>query len=584
MPEAPVSAGPPIVEETSTLVDVPVAEETPAPADVPAAEETSALVDVPAAEEAPALVDVPAAEETSTLVDVPAAEDAPALVDVPATEETPAPVEAPVSEEVPASAVPPVEEESPVPFTPPTAENAPVSGVFPGTEEAVFDAGNEPAPPARKRNYKRLVFALVAAVLVLALLAGSLVYAFVLNTPEARLLRALKNTGEELAEIFEDCKNLHALAERGMELFESGQFTCDLALSYDDGYGPMNYKFQINCDEPQKQVGATCEYFVDSQIPAIQMQFYFDEESLVLAFPQLLGDAYSVPMKDFGKKLLASPLAELSGLEDGDLPSDLSIDFFAEGSLEAFREQYSAEVSAFLDSLQIEASDESIAQAEDGLDVYSLRVDWMRAYDLIQAYMRYSYRTVYGTDTILTEDKMEEIYAALEVLDGEKCYFLIGIDDDNCIGAVCMTDGERENEIVLLLEGKQNLWDDIAVYVDGEQAGTASLQRTDAGFCCVVTAEDATLSIECNDAEGVFTFAASDSPFETQEIRYGSADGGLHFSAVSPDGDSHFDMRLLPLQGIDKLSDEPIDLFSASKAKLQGLIMEFYSNLQELVS
>lgn len=82
----------------------------------------------------------------------------------------------------------------------------------------------------------------------------------------------------------------------------------------------------------------------------------------------------------------------------------------------------------------------------------------------------------------------------------------------------------------------------------------------------------------------MFTFADLGSPSDTQEVRYESADGGLHFSAVSQDGDSRFDLRLLPLQGIDKLSDEPIDLFSASKAKLQGLVMELFSNLQELVS
>lgn len=519
----------------------------------------------------------PIVEETSTPVDVPAAEETTALIDAPVTEEASA-------EEAPVPAAPPVEGENPPLFAAPAAGNVPVSDVSPSAMEADFDAGNEPAPPARKRNYKRLVFALVAAVLVLALLAGSLVYAFVLNTPETKLLRALKNTGEEFAENFEDCKNLHALAERGVELFESGQLTCDFELTYDDGYEPINFKCQINCDEPQKQVGATYEFSVDSQIPTIQMQFYLDEESLVLAFPQLLGDAYSVPMKDFGKKLLASPLAELAEIEDSELLSELSFDPFADKGLEDFREQYPEEISAFLDSLQIEASDETIVQAQDGLDVYSLRVDWMRTYDLIQAYMRYSYRAVYGTDAILTESMLGDMDDVFEELDGEKCYFLIGIDDDNCIGAVCMTDGEREYEIVLLLEGKQNLWDDIAVYADGEKAGTASLQRTEVGFRCEIMAEDTTLSIECNDAEGVLTFSASDSPFETQGIRYGSADGGLHFNAVSPDGDSHFDMRLLPLQGIDKLSDEPIDLFSASKAKLQGLIMEFYSNLQELVS
>ena len=43
------------------------------------------------------------------------------------------------------------------------------------------------------------------------------------------------------------------------------------------------------------------------------------------------------------------------------------------------------------------------------------------------------------------------------------------------------------------------------------------------------------------------------------------------------------DLRLLPLQQIDKLSDDPTDLFSVSTAKLQGIAMELYCNLQSLI-
>lgn len=498
-------------------------------------------------------------------------------------EEASVPADTPVAEEFPTQSETPFAAEFSAPNASPTTEGDSDSDAFPAAEGTPFDAGIAPAPLPRKRNRKRLIFSLIAAVLVLALLAGGLVYAFVLNTPEARLLRALENTGEALEDVFARCTNLNALAARGEELSASGKLSCALELSSDSGYRPFSYKFCADTDRENKQLGGSFDFTMDDAIPPIQLQFYLDEESLVLGLPQLLDDVYSIPMKDFGKKLLASPLAKSAEIEGSDVLSELSFNFFAEISWDDFRKQYPEETAAFLDSLQIEESDEAIPKAEDGLEVYSLRVDWQCAGALLQAYMEYSVCALYGTDAMLTQSELDELDDTLAELDDAGSYLLIGINDDNCISALYLTDEAQTYTATLLLEGRQNLWNDVTLLVDGKTVATACLQSTADGFQCEIEAENTTLSIACDDAEGLLTFAASDSPSAIQEFRYESADGGLHIYTVSQAEDLRFDLRLLPLQQIDKLSDDPTDLFSVSTAKLQGIAMEIYSNLQTLI-
>ncbi|MGN1306554.1 MAG: zinc-ribbon domain-containing protein [Faecousia sp.] len=498
-------------------------------------------------------------------------------------EEASVPADAPVAEEFPTQGETPFAAEVPAPYASPATEGNPGSDAFPAAEGTPFDAGIAPAPLPRKRSRKRLVFSLIAAVLVLALLAGGMVYAFVLNTPEARLLRALENTGEALEDVFARCKNLNALAARGGELSASGKLSYALELSSDSGYQPFSYKLCADTDLENKQLGGSLDFTVDDAIPPIQLQFYLDEESFVLGLPQLLDGVYSIPMKDFGKKLLASPLAKLAEIEDSDALSELSFNFFAEISWDDFREQYPEETAAFLDSIQIEESDEVIPKAEDGLEVYSLRVDWQCADALLHAYMEYSICALYGTDALLTQMDFEEIDNAFAALDDAASYLLIGINDDNCISALYLTDEAQTYTATLLLEGRQNLWNDVTLLVDGKTVATACLQSTADGFQFEIEAEDTTLTIACDDAEGLLTFAASGRSSAMQEFRYELTDGGLHIYTVSPAEDFRFDLRLLPLQQIDKLSDEPTDLFSVSTAKLQGIAMEFYYNLQSLI-
>lgn len=489
----------------------------------------------------------------------------------------PAPTPEPSIPESPAPVVPPIG----AAFSAPAADAVPTFDRFPNMAEPPFAAPGESAPPPRKRSRKRLIFSLIAAVLVLALLAGGMVYAFVLNTPEAKLLRALENTGEELEEVFEHCKNLNAVVECGKELYESGKLSYACEVTSDIDYEPVSFSLRADIDRQQKQLGGSVDFNFGSTIPTIQMQFYLNEESLALGLPQLLDDVYSIPMKDFGKKLLASPLAKLAEIEDSDIISDLSFNCFAETDWDDFRKQYPEEASAFLDSIRIEETDEAIPKAERGLEAYSLRVDWQCADELLKAYMEYTVRTVYGTDAMLTQDVFDDMEDTFAALEDEAFYLLIGINDDNCISAVCLTDEDQEYVAVLLLEGRQNLWNDVTLLVNGKTVAAVSLQSTADGFRCEIEAEDTAFEVVCEDAEGLISVV--DGASETPALRYESADGGLHVYAVSPDEVSRFDLRLLPLQQIDKLSDEPIDLFSASTAKLQGIVMEIYSNLQSLI-
>lgn len=105
------------------------------------------------------------------------------------------------SEEVPAQDAAPSEEVSV--FDDFNAADEPIApNAFSADEGTTYAAAPEVVPPVKKRNRKRLIISLVAAVLALVLVAGGLVYALVLRKPEVQLAWALNNTKEEFGELW----------------------------------------------------------------------------------------------------------------------------------------------------------------------------------------------------------------------------------------------------------------------------------------------------------------------------------------------------------------------------------------------
>ncbi len=475
--------------------------------------------------------------------------------------------------------------EIPVPDNIPTPAEAP-SDYFEapaGFSEAPADFSEAPAdfsedftaPPVKpKKSHKRLIFSLIAAVLVVALLAGGLVYAFVWSKPENKLEAAFENTGDEFRKLLDNCDNLNAILENIGDIRGSDKASVELEMSGVIEFQPMSLKVRIDEDLNKECLGGTVDISVPGTIPSISAQYYMDNEQLVLAIPELSKNTYSVPTKDFGKKLLESPLAELMGIEYNKAIAELSLDVFAQSDPHAYDDLY----DRFMDCAVVEETDERIPKADDSLTVYHVTLDWQKVAELLAELMENGAEISGKALPMDVDDLTKEI-----VTYGEKLspYVLIGVNDDNCVTAIHLASDKEQGDFTILFEGSKNIWNDITLLVNGKTVATAFFESSKSGFRFEIEVDGEALVIECDDRAGELTFYVPQEDLFT--VSYREVDDGAEFSFSAPiDGEEiDFALRLLPLHKIDTLSDDPIDLFSLNESGLQMVIMEIYGNLSK---
>lgn len=482
----------------------------------------------------------------------------------------------------------PVVQETPI--VPPTSAEIPVSNEIPIPAEVPADFSEAPsdfseapanfsedyaAPPVKpKKSHKRLVFSLIAAVLVVALLAGGLVYAFVWNKPDNKLEAALENTGDEFRKLLDNCDNLNAVLENIDDINSSGKESVELEMSGVSEAQPLSLKIRADGDMNKKCLSGTVDISVPGTIPTIGAQYYMDREQLVLAIPELSKNAYSVPTKDFGKKLLESPLAELLDIEYNETLAELSLDIFPQSDLQSYDDLY----DRFMDCTVVEETDEKIPKADDSLTVYRVTLDWKQVAELFADLMENSAQLPSQELPMDTDDMTEQI-----VTFGEETspYILVGVNDDNCVTAIHLTSEKEPYEFTILFEGSKNIWNDITLLVNGKTVATACFESTKSGFRFEIEADGEILVLECDDYAGELTCYVPQEDLFT--VSYSEVDGGAEFSFTAPiEGEEiDFVLRMLPLRKIDTISDDPIDLFSLSENGLQMVALEIYGNLQK---
>lgn len=493
---------------------------------------------------------------------------------------------------VEASAQPaPIMQETPIasPASAPATE-IPVSNEIPTSVEApaaFFEAPTDfseapanfsedfGAPSVKpKKSHKRLIFSLIAAVLVVALLAGGLVYAFVWNQPDNKLEAAFENTGDEFRALLDNCDNLNAILENIGDISDSDKASVELEMSGVIEFQPISLKMRIDEDMNKGRLGGTMDISVPGAIPTIGVQYYMDREQLVLAIPELSKNAYSVPTKDFGKKLLESPLAELLGIEGNEVLAGLSLDVFAQSDFQSYDDLY----DRFMDCAVVEETDEKIPKADDSLTVYRVTLDWKQFAELFATLVENSAQLSMQELPTDVDDLTEQI-----VTYGEEVspYILVGVNDDKCVTAIHLASEEEPDEFTILLEGSKNIWNDITLLENGKTVATACFESTKSGFRFEIEVDGETLVLECDDRAGELTcYVPQEDSFT---VSYGEVDNGAEFSFSAPiEGEEiDFALRLLPLRKIDTLSDDPIELFSLSESGLQMVFMEIYGNLQK---
>lgn len=485
--------------------------------------------------------------------------------------------ETPVTEASAAATMPLVPEAAPVSDETPIREQAPVA-------ENPFFAEGTPTPVKPKRSHKRLIISLIAAVLALTLLSGGLIYALVLNTPEYKLANALENTGEDFLDLFDSCDNLKAVSKAIGKIDRSQKSFVGVELSGEVGNEPFSCTVELGQDIIAKRQSGKIALSFPNAMPDLSLRFYSDEEKLAFSSPELLENTYSVPTKDFGQKLLDSPLGEMLELDEETKEeiADISLNLFSEFQWEEFLQAHSEEYKALKDSFQITEVNEQIAEMPD-LTIYRVALDWNIAGELFRAYREQAFVATYGT-AFMADEQYADLDELFEQLADSELEIRIGVNDDKRAVAFYVFDKEGHDSVTILLKGEDNPWHELVLLSDSEAIATVVCEPTQNGPHFTFEAGGDAVMLECNDSDGVFTLSSEGTSLFS--IRYAHPkDGGAEFFAEIPvDGDSlHITIIISSSSGVEPLSETPIDLFSLSTGELEKLVYEILGNLQNLM-
>lgn len=514
-----------------------------------------------------------------------------AKADVPAQ---PDPI--PVPQEPSADAAAPVPEEPPVAAAPAEPETVPPAeeAVPPVQEEPVFFAQDEPVipqdfaavpeepqPEKPKRKSKRLLFAVIAAVLVVALLAGGLVYAFVLRDSDGPLETAFHNTGEQFRTLLENCDTLNKVLDNVTEITEAGKCSLLLDASIVDSYVSVDFSVRYDIDQKKNEAGGEVKFSAPGYIPELAVRLYANEDELRLAAPELLKDTYSISLKNFPEKLANSALGKMLGVDDELAVSEFLQSFGGTSQVPDFFSLYGDEAKAIEDSVEVTETDKKIPGAKGDLTVYSVTVDWDAISELIKAVVKDTMNVDDLNLSVTNEDVDRAIDEAIAEIANSGVVLLIGVNKDDCVTAVYLGIGD-DAEALLLFEGKENIWNEVTLIIDGDIAAKGYFEPTKDGFRFEIEADGESLVLECDDRAGELVLSI---PYgDSYSIRYDAEDNGAAFYADLPiEGQSiPLELHLMPLQKIDRLSGDAVDLLSLSENGLKMILIELYGNLQKL--
>ncbi len=503
--------------------------------------------------------------------------EAPATAD-PAAEPVAAPevTEAVAAPEVVAEAPEAVEvpTEPLAPEAQPNDEQAPVAeesanyaapSCVPYTEDA-------PVAPAPKKGKKKLILLIVAAVLALALIVGGVIFAVAYNSPEAKLARAFDRTGEALSEITAKAETFRGILSN-LSRLKDGK-TVELGIEIEDpSMTAMDISLRVDQDMKNKQL------YVDingSTIEPYNFSIYADQEQLIASVDGL-DTNYSLPLENFGEKLYDSDLGLL--LEEEldpdvmDILYELDIDLFRTNDFSDIKETCPEEYEAFEDSIVLEKADVPMPCDADCEDVYYITWDMEALGELMAAYYAaYEHNTFGANEVLFTEgsdpEELKEAFTDVELelyvgeTDGMLTAFYLEISDE-----------EETHSLAMVLEGKDNIWEDFTLYADDEEEIVGGFTATRNGFALSMTNDGDELLLNFDDADGELTIEENDE--EVAILFYSDEDEGMCITYVLPNAlvEAELFLSVRPVEQIEKPA-EAIDVLSLTEDELYDLYRE----------
>ena len=351
----------------------------------------------------------------------------------------------------------------------------------PGYQQPATDPYGAPvAVETRKKKSKKPLFITLGALALVAVLAvGAWLLFFrdkgsfdgplgpMLQSAD-KSLAAMEDYTDELPNLNQIVKNLRAMedagaAHIGLTIASNDPWSGEQTFHVNGDMDMNNGKYQIDLAvKVGDQNGNTQE---------IPIKLYWDEDQLMLASKDLLGDeVLSLPLKNFGKEWNQSALSAASGVK---LPEDLSIPELTQDSMEKMVEKvFGDDWKAFEDSIQITEDSSNTRFAGMGT-TYNVTADREKLEALARrAESNLEKVTDIEDPSQLQNINFEELFASAYVAAlGESvseiqtlCYCTDS--EDRMVGLYVMEDG---NEFELRMDGIGNPWEHIVIDNDGDK-------------------------------------------------------------------------------------------------------------------
>lgn len=326
----------------------------------------------------------------------------------------------------------------------------------------------EQAPKEKKPINKRKLFTILGSSLVaLLLVVGIVLYFTVFNTPKYKVYTAAQNSIEELETVLGKGKPVMTAAKNVLNMLEDGEMSIGLSI---DG---QSVSFDYSRDDEILRAAA--------EINGTEIIIAADDEKLAVSLPDYLNNAYSIPLKNFGKELCEwDAVASQIPSSYRDMLENISIDLFSD-TWEEFKDTDAYE--EFEEKLVFEEVGESIPNAKCDT-VYRISVDVDDIMDLFLAYIEFVLEPIAGEE--LTATAMRELRSDVrESLRGRTLVILVGLNEDDCVTALRLsgeTNGKEQGSFAVVLAGKDNPWELIELYESDEIDAALRIETTSSGF------------------------------------------------------------------------------------------------------
>lgn len=353
--------------------------------------------------------------------------------------------------------------------------------------------------PKQPKSKKKLIMKIALIVLAVALVVGVVAFIIIQNSPLMQIKNAAENSFDEFREALgEGGEDFNTMLDIIEEAADDNAYTANLELSqsnswYDEywddwdeewyeygGETSNSVSINLNYDGDAEEMSAevrykTYYYYFDDEYDEeeeeshyIEGCFYADDEELLLYIEDLDDEVYCIPLADFGEKFSDSDLYDEVSRDARNELEELDVNLFADTSIKEFKSAYDDVYDSFMDSANIEKTDEDIPGVDsDDMKVYRADIDPEEAMDFAGYYAVFGIEQLFGEDAL--EDYKDEIlynyeYNADRFSDYDITLYA-GIDDGNLVAlSVVWDNGRHEYFVTLSLEGDDNIWDEFYVY------------------------------------------------------------------------------------------------------------------------